>query len=99
MNREEVGMDVMTADAAEPRPGLASLERAPLVTAVGLVEGDVLDYLESHGASALRGVVRALSWPVTLIMMAIGSLVRQGMVRGTRRDLEVILELTGTGAR
>lgn len=63
-----------------------------LVTQLGLVEGDILTYLERHGATTLRHLIRSLTWRTPLIIMATGALIRGGLVRATQRELEVILE-------
>ena len=63
-----------------------------LMTRLGLVEGEVLTYLEEHGTTALRRLVRGLEWPAPLVMMGVGALIRGGLVRATQHDLEVLLE-------
>lgn len=64
----------------------------PLVTVLGVVEGEILSYLEAHGASTMRRIIRMLEWPTMVVVMGVGALIRQGLVRGIRRDLEVVLE-------
>ena len=72
------------------------LEDIPLITTLGLIEGEVLTFLEDHGATTLRALIRELEWPARMIMMAVGALIREHLVRATQRELEVILEpLTG----
>ena len=63
-----------------------------LMTPLGLIEGEVLTHVEVHGATALRRLIRELQWPATLVMMAVGALVRAGLVRAVQYDLEVILQ-------
>ena len=63
-----------------------------LMTRIGILEGDVLAYLEEHGSTVMRRVTRELEGPFPLIMMAIGALVRRGLVRAVQHDLEIILE-------
>ena len=71
-------------------------EDTPLITTLGLVEGEVLTFLGDHGATTLRALIRELEWPARMIMMAVGALIREHLVRATQRELEVILEpLTG----
>ena len=62
-----------------------------VLTELELAEGDVLMYLERFGTTALRRLVRELDWPAGLVMMAIGALIREGLVRATRHELEVLL--------
>ncbi len=64
----------------------------PLITTLGLIEGEVLTFLEEHGATTLRALIRELEWPARMVMMAVGALVREHLVRATQRELEVILE-------
>jgi hypothetical protein len=57
-----------------------------------LVMGELLNEVERSGATTLRQLVRKLDWPVHLVVMAVGVLVRQGLMRVTQRELEVIVE-------
>jgi len=63
-----------------------------LVTHLGIIEGEVLTYLEQDGRTTLRQLIRDLEWPAPMITMAIGAAIRQGLVRAIRHDLEVVLE-------
>ncbi len=65
-----------------------------LMTPLGLAAGEVLTEVDSLGTATLRQLIRKLDWPVYLVMMAVGALVRQGLVRATQRELEVIVEPT-----
>jgi len=64
-----------------------------LMTPLALVEGDVLTYLERDGTTTLRRLIRELEWPARMVMMGVGALVREGLVRATKRELEVLLTL------
>ena len=63
-----------------------------LMTTLGVIEGEALTYLEQHGATPLRRLVRELEWPAAMVMMAVGALVREGLIRATQHDLEVVVE-------
>jgi hypothetical protein len=65
---------------------------ASLMTPLGLTTGDVLTEVDSSGAITLRRLIRKLDWPVYLVLMAVGALVRQGLIRATQRELEVVVE-------
>jgi len=67
-------------------------EEASLMTPLGLVEGEILTYLEEHGATTLGGLVRQLEWPAKMVMMAVGALVREGLARATQHELEILVE-------
>ncbi|PIQ83442.1 MAG: hypothetical protein COV75_07345 [Candidatus Omnitrophica bacterium CG11_big_fil_rev_8_21_14_0_20_63_9] len=63
-----------------------------LMTPLGLAAGEVLIEIEWSGAATLRQLIRKLDRPVYLVMMAVGVLIRQGLVRATQRELEVLVE-------
>jgi hypothetical protein len=65
----------------------------PVITTLGLVEGDVLTYLERHGTTTLRHLIRQLDWPARMVMMAVGGLIREHLVQATQRELEVLVAL------
>ena len=67
--------------------------RSSLMTTLGVVEGDVLAYLERNGSATLRELNRQLRGPAYLVMMGVGALVRAGLVRGVQSELSVILTL------
>ena len=79
------------------KPPLRS-EEMPMMTAVGLIEGEVLTFLEEHGATTMRHLIRELEWPARMIMMATGALIREHLVQATPHELEVLLEPLTEGA-
>lgn len=64
---------------------------ASLMSVIGVVSGEILLHLESHGATPIRQLVRALEWPSPVTTMAVGALIRQGHVRAEQHDLEIII--------
>lgn len=66
-------------------------EGRSLITTLGLVEGDILSYMERYGACTLRELTRSLDWPSRLVMMAVGALVRDHILRAMEHDLEIVL--------
>ncbi len=58
---------------------------ASLLTAVSLIEGEILNYLDEHGFARLKKIVRDLDWPMAEVMMGVGALIRDGLVE-VRRD-------------
>jgi len=70
-----------------------SEEEAPLMTTIGLVSGDVLTTMEHDGTVTLKELAHELRhWPASLVTMAVGSLIRRGLVRGIQRGQEVVLQ-------
>ena len=65
-----------------------------LMTVLGIAEGDVLEYLEGHGAASLYRVIQTQEWPSSMVIMAVGALIRQGLIRGDQRRLEPVHEGT-----
>ena len=63
-----------------------------LVTSLGIIEGEVLLYLDVHGATPVRRLIRELEWPSPLVTMGVGALIREGLVQASQRELEVIVE-------
>ena len=62
------------------------------MTPLGLVEGEVLEHLDRHHTVTLRRLNRELAAPAYMVMMAVGALIRAGLVRGAQHDLEVIVQ-------
>lgn len=87
-------MDAIALAGVEPAHQTDAIHRpdGAVVTLVGLVEGEVLTYLEEHGAATLRGLIRALDWPAPFVTMGVGALIRHGLVKGVQHDLEIVLE-------
>lgn len=72
------------------RPGWSAYRS--LMTPLGVVEGEVLEYLDRHRTATLRRLNRDLSAPSQMVMMAVGALIRAGLVRGTQHELEVVVQ-------
>lgn len=74
-------------------PGQASFvptSETPILSQLGVVEGDVLSYLESRGPTSLHRLVLSQDWPSSLVVMAVGALIRQGLVRGSEQQLACV---------
>lgn len=63
-----------------------------LITMLGVVEGDILLYLDICGATPVRRLIRELAWPGAMVTMAVGALIREGLVRSHQHELDVIVE-------
>ncbi len=66
----------------------------PLITSLGIIEGEILIALERDGALTLRELTRALTWPARLIMMAVGGLVREHLIQVTQFERDLVIEPT-----
>ena len=64
-----------------------------LMTSLGLMEGEVLTYLEEHGATMLRELIRKLGRSTAMVMMGVGALIREGLVEGSQQDVNVMVSL------
>ena len=67
-------------------------EGVSIMTTLGIIGGEILTDLEQHGPSTVRRLIRELSWSAPLVTMAIGSLIRGGLVRATQQELEIVVE-------
>jgi hypothetical protein len=81
------------------KPPVLSAETlgSSLMTPIGLIEGDILTVLERDGATAMRRLIRELDWPAPMVFMAVGALIREGLLRAIRHDLEIVLGLEDPG--
>lgn len=66
-------------------------EGASLMTPLGLIEGDVLNLIESNGAMILKDLVREMRWPETMVLMSVGALIRSGLIQAKRHSHFVYL--------
>ena len=62
-----------------------------LVTRLALVEGEILEQFDDKGEISVHNLMEALPWEPCTVAMAIGSLMRQGMIRGIEKGENVIL--------
>ena len=69
-----------------------SLEGSSIMTMLGITEGHVLTQLEEQGSSTIQEVLAGLNLPATLVLMAIGALVRQKLVLATKMNADILLE-------
>jgi len=73
------------------KPPLQNEQGSSIMTPLGIIEGEVLLWLETHGPATIRYLTRELEWPAAMVTMAVGALVRQGLARAARHDLEVVV--------
>ncbi len=94
---EETVSEMLVAEQTDEHSGSATAQLfaerdRSLMTPLGLAAGEILTEVEWSGATTLRRLIRKLDWPMYLVLMAVGVLVRQGLIRATQRELEVIVE-------
>src|SRR4051812_29418126 len=68
--------------------------RTSLMTSIGLAEGEVLSALEKKDVALIDELVPA-GWPAFLIWMAVGSLVRAGLIRAIQFQKSLYLVASG----
>lgn len=71
------------------QPGSADTS---LMTILGVISGEILTQVEQQGQSTLRQLIRDLPWPAPLVTMAVGSLIREGLIKASQLELEVLIE-------
>jgi hypothetical protein len=94
MDRVNPAIHVLPEAGSDQPPtshGTAVLPTASVHTSLGLVEGDVLLYLDQRGATPMRRIIRDLEWPSPMVTMAIGALIREDLVSATQHELELII--------
>jgi hypothetical protein len=62
-----------------------------LMTPLGLVEGEILDWVDRHGPTALHKLTQELDWSPNLILMGIGALVRQDLAWAVQVKSDIIV--------
>ena len=78
-------MAYMADSALESRAGFTN---ASLMAWLGITEGEVLEFLEAHGPVSLHRLVQGLDRPSSMVVMAVGALIREGLVKGNEEYLE-----------
>ena len=64
-----------------------------LFTAIGLAEGEILNFMEGKGEVALTDIVQHLSWiPRSTIIMGIGALIRERLIAYKGQNQYVLLD-------
>ncbi len=69
-----------------------TLAETPIMAVLGVVEGEILERLESSGPMPLYRLIQAQEQPASLVMMAVGALIRQGLLTGNEHRLELVRE-------
>ncbi|MCM8805152.1 MAG: winged helix-turn-helix domain-containing protein [Candidatus Omnitrophica bacterium] len=65
-----------------------------MITEIGFAAGDIWNYLDKHGESSFREIVKAIDKPRDLALMSLGWLAREGhveVVKSGRNDFKVKL--------
>ncbi|MBI2093777.1 MAG: hypothetical protein HYT88_03530 [Candidatus Omnitrophica bacterium] len=65
--------------------------RGSIITELGLTEGEVLTHLEESGPTGLRRLTLLLARPPHYVVMAVGSLIRQGLIKDFRGDWDLVV--------
>ena len=92
-----MSMVASTVTAGEQQAGPSPMPTS-MMTMLGMVEGEILSDLEQYGTLTLRRLIRMVEWPTMMVVMGVGALIREGLVRAVRRELEVILEPVKPGS-
>lgn len=71
---------------------IAMKNPAKLTTTLGLIEGEILTYLENFGNTTVTELTRNLEWAHPLLLMALGVLVRNRLVTIDKHELELMVK-------
>ena len=64
-----------------------------MITEIGITAGDIWHYLDEHGKSSLKDIIRGISKDHDTVLMSIGWLAREGhvVINGSSPNYEVYL--------
>lgn len=64
-----------------------------MITEIGITAGEIWHYLDGHGKSAMRDIVKGIGKPADVAMMSVGWLAREGhvVVEKVKNDYQVWL--------
>lgn len=65
----------------------------PLISQLGIVQGEILSCIERKGSATLDRLMKDLVWPRHILVMAVGALIYQGLVRGFQSGHSVVLKV------
>lgn len=63
-----------------------SIEPIPIISFMGIIQGEILDLIEKKGGLTLRQILKNLRRPTHLVTMALGVLVYSGLVRAAQGE-------------
>jgi Protein of unknown function (DUF2582). len=69
-----------------------------MITKIGIVAGEIWHYLDQHGESRLRVMLKGIDRPRDLILMSLGWLAREGHIILKEEASEFIIVLRKTGS-
>ena len=67
-------------------------ENQSLMTPMAIVEGEILESIESSGPMVLSRVLKQTRLPKPLVVMSVGALVRGGLIRATKSKRNIVLQ-------
>ena len=67
-------------------------QASPIITLLGVLSGEILTYLEKCEKATAAQLSRELGWTVPMVMMAIGTLIREGLVLAHPSNLEIVIQ-------
>lgn len=72
------------------KPAAATTWDTSVITLLGVVQGEILEALESHGPMSLYRLIQSQDRPASTVTMAVGALIREGLVGGNEPRLHAI---------
>lgn len=84
--------EVLERGVDEGKPFPVGSAGASLMTPLGIVEGEILEYLDHHGTATLERLTWELPWLPDMVTMAVGALIRAGLVRGIQLNLAIVVK-------
>jgi len=61
-------------------------EHVALISLIGVVQGEILEYLERKKFSTMRNLLKCLPHPTHVVTMALGALIYSGLVKAKQDE-------------
>ena len=74
-------------DKREKKPPI----QTSVMTSLGLIKGEILEYLEKRGLATQEQILNESEWPSILVTMAIGHLIGEGLVRAKKFNGSLVI--------
>jgi DNA-binding MarR family transcriptional regulator len=68
-----------------------AMKNTNLIITIGIIEGEILTYLENSGKATMAELTRDLEWPSSFLWMALGALVKGGLVLTEKHELDMVI--------
>lgn len=79
------------------KSGTGDRVQIPIISMIGIVQGEILECLETNGELLMRQIIQSLHRPTHLVAMSLGALVYNGLVVAMQDDRFITVSLHQKG--